>query len=192
MTDAVFAQSLETARMWLRCPLPGDGVAVYEGVMETLTQLREWPDSLPWAQNEQSPRVSEDYCQTCYAAWAMRISWPMLMIDKASDAFVGSIGFHLIDPQTQQWELGYWCSQSMQGQGRMTEAVSVLTAYVRQHWPQVRMLCRIDTRNIASLRVVQKTGFGLERTESLVSDSGLRYEVQHYVLARELHTGQSD
>ncbi len=74
----------------------------------------------------------------------------------------------------------------------MTEAVSVLTTYVQQHWPQVRMLCRIDTRNIASLRVVQKTGFGLEKTESLVSDSGLRYEVQHYVLARELHTGQSD
>ena len=192
MSDFSFADKLETPRMWLRCPYPGDGEAVYQGVAETLQQLRAWPDSLPWAQKPQSVEASEDYCQTCYAAWAMRISWPMLMIDKASAAFVGSIGFHQIDADTQQWELGYWCRSSFQGQGRMTEAVSVLTAHVTAHWPQVRMLCRIDTRNTASLRVVQKTGFSLERTESLVSDSGLSYLVQHHVQARVLHTGQSD
>ena len=74
----------------------------------------------------------------------------------------------------------------------MTEAVSVLTVYARKHWPQVRMLCRIDTRNLASLRVAQKTGFSLDKTESLVSESGLSYQVQHHVLGRALHTGQLD
>jgi len=54
------------------------------------------------------------------------------------------------------------------------------------------MLCRIDTRNLASLRVVQKAGFRREKEESLVSDSGLSYQVQHHVLGRALHTGQSD
>jgi len=192
MSEHVFAQVIETPRMWLRCPMPGDGDALYQCVTQTLAQLQTWPDSLPWALQPQSPDISEDYCQTCYAAWVMGLRWPLLMWDKDTAQLAGSIGFHHINHDTQTWELGYWCSQSMQGQGRMTEAVSVLTAYVQQHWPQVRMLCRIDTRNIASLRVVQKTGFGLEKTESLVSDSGLRYEVQHYVLARELHTGQSD
>ena len=192
MNEIMFAQILETPRMWMRCPMPGDGQALYLSVQQTLVQLQMWPDSLPWAQQPQSPDISEDYCQTCYAAWVMGLRWPMLLWDKASGQLVGSIGFHHIDHDNHTWELGYWCSQSMQGQGRMTEAVSVLTAHVRQHWPQVRMLCRIDTRNNASLRVVQKTGFGLEKTESLVSDSGLRYEVQHHVLARELHTGQSD
>ena len=192
MSEPVFAQVIETPRMWLRCPLPGDGDALYQCVQQTLVQLQTWPDSLPWAQQAQSPDISEDYCQTCYAAWVMGLRWPLLMWDKHTEQLAGSIGFHQMDHESQTWELGYWCRLAFQGQGRTTEAVSALTAYVTQHWPQVRMLCRIDTRNLASLRVVQKTGFRREKEESLVSDSGLSYQVQHHVLGRALHTGQSD
>ena len=192
MSEPVFAQVIETPRMWLRCPLPGDGDALYQCVQQTLAQLQTWPDSLPWALNPQSPDISEYYCQTCYAAWVMGLRWPLLMWDKDTAQLAGSVGFHQINHDTQTWELGYWCSQPYQGQGRMTEAVSVLTAYVREHWPQVRMLCRIDTRNLASLRVVQKTGFSWDKTEPLVSESGLSYQVQHHVLGRALQTGQSD
>jgi RimJ/RimL family protein N-acetyltransferase len=191
MSELVFAQVIETPRLWLRCPMPGDGEAVYQGVAQTLAQLQTWPDSLPWAQQPQSPEISEDYCQTCYAAWVMGLRWPLLMWDKASGRFAGSIGFHRMDHETATWELGYWCALAFQGQGLMTEAVNVLCAHVLQHWPQVSVLCRIDTRNLASLRVAQKAGFRSYQEESLVSDSGAAYQVQHYVLGRELHTGQS-
>jgi len=192
MSEHVFAQVIETPRMWLRCPMPGDGDALYQCVQQTLAQLQTWPDSLPWAQQPQSPDISEDYCQTCYAAWVMGLRWPLLMWDKHTAQLAGSVGFHHINHDTHTWAVGYWCSRAFQGQARMSEAVAALTAYVLEHWPHVRMLCRIDTRNLASLRVVQKTGFSWEKTESLVSDSGLSYEVQHHVLARVLHTGQSD
>ena len=192
MSEPVFAQVIETPRMWLRCPMLGDGDALYQCVQQTLAQLQTWPDSLPWALQPQSTDISENYCQTCYAAWVMGLRWPLLMWDKDTAQLAGSVGFHQINHDTQTWELGYWCSQPYQGQGRMTEAVSVLTAYVREHWPQVRMLCRIDTRNLASLRVVQKTGFSWDKTEPLVSESGLSYQVQHHVLGRALQTGQSD
>jgi len=192
MNEVMFTQVLETPRMWLRCPMPGDGEALYLGVQQTLAQLQTWPDSLPWAQQPQSPDISEDYCQTCYAAWVMGLRWPLLMWDKATGQLAGNIGFHQIDHDTHTWELGYWCCQSFQGQGRMSEAVSVLTAYVVLHWPQVLMLCRIDKRNLASLRVVQKAGFRCEKEEDLVSDSGSRYLVQHHVLGRDWQTGQSD
>ena len=192
MSEPVFAQVIETPRMWLRCPLPGDGDALYQCVQQTLAQLQTWPDSLPWALQPQSPDISENYCQTCYAAWVMGLRWPLLIWDKDTAQLAGSIGFHQINHDTQTWELGYWCSQPYQGQGRMTEAVSVLTAYVREHWPHVCMLCRIDTRNLASLRVAQKTGFSWDKTEPLVSESGLSYQVQHHVLGRALQTGQSD
>ena len=192
MSEPVFAQVLETPRMWLRCPMPGDGEAVYQGVQDTLAQLQTWPDSLPWAQQAQSQDISEDYCQTCYAAWVMGLRWPLLMWEKASGQFAGSIGFHQMDHETATWELGYWCSLPCQGQGLMSEAVQALCSHVLQQWPQVSMLCRIDERNSASLRVVQKAGFRLEKQESLVSDSGEAYQVHHYVLGRALHTGQSD
>lgn len=191
MTDAVFAQSLETARMWLRCPLPGDGVAVYEGVMETLTQLREWPDSLPWAQNEQSPRVSEDYCQTCYAAWVMRVTWPMLMLDKSSAQFAGTVGFHHIDWTNRVWELGYWCRSSFQGQGRMTEAVQALSMAAHKAWPDMQLTSRVDARHLASIKVLERSGYQLLKEEAQAASSGEDRLVLHYAWGRALQTGQS-
>ena len=191
MSDFSFADKLETPRMWLRCPYPGDGASVYQGVAETLPQLRAWPDSLPWAQKPQSAQASEDYCQTSYAAWAMRISWPMLMIDKASEAFVGSIGFHQMDTETQQWELGYWCRLRFQGQGRMTEAVRVLTQAALQVAPKAQLVCRIDSRNQASAKVVMNAGYELVKEEAVVSDTGVPQQVRHYAWPRDLQTGQS-
>jgi RimJ/RimL family protein N-acetyltransferase len=191
MSDFSFADKLETPRMWLRCPYPGDGEVLYQGVAETLQQLRAWPDSLPWAQKPQSVEASEDYCQTCYAAWAMRISWPMLMIDKASAGFVGSIGFHQINLKTQQWELGYWCRSSFQGQGRMTEAVQVLTQAALQVAPNAQLVCRIDSRNHASAKVVLTAGYKMVKEETVSSDAGAAQTVRHYAWPRDLHTGQS-
>lgn len=191
MSDFSFADKLETPRMWLRCPYPGDGASVYQGVAETLQQLRAWPDSLPWAQKPQSVETSEDYCQTCYAAWAMRISWPMLMIDKASESFVGCIAFHQIDVDTQQWELGYWCRSRFQGQGRMTEAVQALTQAALHVAPTAQLVCRIDSRNQASAKVVMNAGFKMVKEEVVTSDAGAAQTVRHYAWPRDLQTGQS-
>ena len=191
MSDFSFSDKLETPRMWLRCPYPGDGEAVYQGVAETLRQLRAWPDSLPWAQKPQSVEASEDYCQSCYAAWAMRISWPMLMIDKVSAAFVGSVGFHQINVQTQRWELGYWCRSSFHGQGRMTEAVQALTQAALQVAPTAQLVCRIDSRNQASVKVVEKVGYECVREEAVTSEAGAAQIVRHYAWPRDLQTAQS-
>jgi RimJ/RimL family protein N-acetyltransferase len=191
MTDLTTTGMLETPRMWLRCPYPGDGEALYQGVSESLAQLREWPDSLPWAQKPQSPRASEDYCQTAYAAWAMGVSWPLLMVDKASGQLVGSVGFHQMDPETHTWELGYWCRSAFQGQGRMSEAVKALTHAAHAIAPQAQLVCRVDQRNQASIQVMAKTGFVWVREESLVSESGQTQQVSHYRWSRDAHTGQS-
>jgi RimJ/RimL family protein N-acetyltransferase len=46
------------------------------------------------------------------------------------------------------------------------------------------MLCRIDSRNSASIRVAINAGFVCEKQETLLSDSGGYFQVQHYVLGR--------
>ncbi len=190
MSD-VFSQLIETPRMWLRCPLPGDGEAVYAGVLETLVQLRQWPESLPWAQNEQSPRLSEDYCQTCYAAWVMRVTWPMLMIDKASDQFAGTVGFHHIDWTNQRWELGYWCRLAFQGQGRMTEAVKALTDAATKACPGMQLTSRVDERNKPSIKVLERAGYSMVKEEKQGVSGDQHRLVRHYAWGRALHTGQS-
>jgi RimJ/RimL family protein N-acetyltransferase len=191
MTDLTTSSQLETPRMWLRCPYPGDGEALYEAVVDSLAQLRQWPDSLPWAQNPQSPRVSEDYCQTAFAAWAMGVSWPLLMMDKASGQVVGSVGFHHMDQATHTWELGYWCRRDFQGQGRTSEAVKALTHAAFALAPHAQLVCRVDRRNLASIQVMANTGFVWVKDESLANESGQRHVVGHYRLARAAQTGQS-
>ncbi len=187
---AVLAQQLESPRMWLRCPLPGDGELVHAGVLDSLASLREWPDSLPWALNDQSVRASEDYCQTCYAAWVMRVAWPMLIFDKTSGSFMGTVGFHHMDWNRGQWELGYWCRVSFQNQGRMTEAVQTLTDAARQAWPQMQLISRVDKRHLASIKVLERAGYRSVQEESLVSSSGENRVVLHYAAGRALQTGQ--
>lgn len=190
MSDG-FAQVIETPRMWLRCPLPGDGMAVYLGVQETLSQLRSWPDSLPWAQNEQSARVSEDYCQTSYAAWVMRVTWPMLMIDKTTGQFTGTVGFHHIDWTNRVWELGYWCRRSCQGQGRMTEAVKALSDAASKSWPDMQLTSRVDERNKPSIKVLERAGYVLVKKEKQAVAEDKERLVRHYALVRLAQTGQS-
>jgi hypothetical protein len=62
---------IETPRLVLRCPYPGDGHELHQAVQESLPALRQWPDSLPWAQKPQSPDRSEDYCQSCFGAFEL-------------------------------------------------------------------------------------------------------------------------
>ena len=150
---------IETPRLLLRCPYPGDGEALYVAVAESLTALRLWPDSLPWAQKPQSVERTENYCQSCFGAFVMGLAWPMLMVDKATGALVGSVGFHRIDPAVPELELGYWCRTSFQGRGLMSEAVAALSETALLHVPELRLVCRVDVLNAASCRVVEKAKY---------------------------------
>ena len=150
---------IETPRLVLRCPYPGDGEAFYQAIEESLSALRLWPDSLPWAQKPQTADRTENYCQSCFGAFVMGLAWPMLMVDKASGTFVGSVGFHSIDASVPEFELGYWCRSSYQGRGLMSEAVAALSDTALLHWPQLRLVCRVDVRNAASCRVVEKAKY---------------------------------
>lgn len=150
---------IETPRLVLRCPYPGYGEALYVAVAESLSALRLWPDSLPWAQKPQSVERTENYCQSCFGAFVMGLAWPMLMVDKATGALVGSVGFHRIDPSVPEFELGYWCRTSYQGRGLMSEAVAALSDTALRQVPELRLVCRVDMRNAASCRVVEKAKY---------------------------------
>jgi len=150
---------IETPRLVLSCPYPGDGEALYVAVAESLSALRLWPDSLPWAQKPQSAERTENYCQSCFGAFVMGLAWPMLMVDKATGTLVGSVGFHRIDPSVPEFELGYWCRSSYQGRGLMSEAVAALSDCALLQVTKLRLVCRVDVRNAASCRVVEKAKY---------------------------------
>lgn len=162
---------IDTPRLLLRCPYPGDGDALYSAVAESLDVLRLWPDSLPWAQHPQTIEGAEDYCQSCFGAFILGLAWPMLMFDKLTQTLMGSVGFHRIDPVAAEFELGYWCRTAYQGRGLMSEAVTALSETALQHWPRVRLVCRVDGRNAASCRVMEKAQYRLKQSQQEAIDA---------------------
>ena len=190
--STAWVDSIETSRLWLRCPQPGDGDALYSAVQESLSALRQWPDSLPWAQKPQTRERAEDYCQTCFGAFVLGLSWPMLMHDKATGTLLGSVGFHRIDPHLLEFELGYWCRTSAHGRGLMSEAVTALSGAALRLVPTARLVCRVDERNTASCRVVEKSHYRFVRSgvESPQADRPA-FAVRFYERLSVPHTGQS-
>jgi RimJ/RimL family protein N-acetyltransferase len=162
---------IETPRLVLRCPYPRDAEALHAAVVDSLALLRQWPDSLPWAQNPQTLEGAHDYCQSSYGAFVFGLAWPMLMLDKLTNALIGTVGFHRMDPTKPEFELGYWCRTAYQGRGLTSEAVAALSDQALLNWPTVRLVCRVDVRNAASCRVVEKAQYRFKLLQQEASTS---------------------
>jgi len=155
-------EEIETDRLCIRCPRPGDGQAVYEAVIETLAELRTWPASLPWAMLEPSPEASETFCRNGHANFLLRKDLPLLVFLKADGRLAASSGLHRIDWSVPKFEIGYWCRKSLQGKGLMTEAVGAITRFAFENLGARRVDSLPDEENSPSRRVAERCGYVLE------------------------------
>jgi RimJ/RimL family protein N-acetyltransferase len=165
-------QRIETPRLILRCPRPGDGTALNEAECETLVDLLPW---MPWAQSARTPAESEIYCRRSSARFLLREDLPMLIFERVSGAMgeegrlLGSTGLHRMDWQVRRFEVGYWRRAGAQGRGIVTEAVLALTQMAFDQLGAQRVEIRMDDANLASRRVAERCGFmfeGLLRRDS--------------------------
>lgn len=155
-------EEIETRRLLLRCPRPGDGLSVYKGVVDTLQELRAWPASLPWAMFDPSVGSSEEFCRNGYSDYVLRKNLPMLLFLKEGNIYVGASGLHAIDWGVPKFEIGYWCRKQFQGRGLITEAVTAITAFAMQSLGAKRIVSLADARNKASRVVAERAGYRLE------------------------------
>ena len=171
-------ERLETERLVLRCPRPGDGPAVNRAVTDSLEGLRPW---MPWAKNAPSADDSETYCRRMHAKFLLREDLVMLIFERGSDSadgpVLGAVGLHRIDWPTRCFEIGYWRRQGLGGLGIVGEAVQGLA---RMAWDRLgarRLEIRMDDDNAASRRVAERAGFtfeGLLRLNALAPDGSPR------------------
>jgi RimJ/RimL family protein N-acetyltransferase len=82
---------------------------------------------------------------------------------KGTNTIVVSSGMHP-NWKVPSFEIGYWCRQSYQGQGYVTEAVLGITDFAFTHLNAKRVMIRCDTDNHASAHVARRAGFELEGT----------------------------
>ena len=155
----MFAESIETDRFVLMVPRSTDGAAVYDAVADVITQLRAWPESWPWAGQEQSQAVSTAHCERARSRFEHKQKWNLFVFDRKTEQVVGNAEFHTIHAELNMWELGFWTRTSQQRQGTMTEALTALVDWMKQNNPGIEILTKHDINNVASMKLVEKLGF---------------------------------
>lgn len=156
--------TIETPRLLLRSPRPGDGAPLHAAIVESLPELRRFLASLPWVAAEQTVASAELYCRTAHANFLARKDLPFLMVEKATGELAGATGLHRTVWTTPKTEIGYWARVSRWGRGFVTEAVDALTQYAFTQLAAVRVEIVTDEANGASRRVAERCGFVLEGT----------------------------
>ncbi|MCM2328823.1 MAG: GNAT family N-acetyltransferase [Lysobacter sp.] len=177
---------LETERLQLRAPRPGDGATLYASVIETLEDLRRFPASMPWAMEEPSVRKTEEFCRRGAANWILRADFPMLLFRRGTGEHAGNCGLHRFNWETRVFEIGWWCRKSFQGQGLATEAAAALTGFAFAHLGARRVWCGADEANERSWRVAERLGFGHEGTltSERCDPDGTRRNMRVYATTR--------
>jgi hypothetical protein len=177
---------LETDRLVVRAPRPGDGPMVHASILETLEDLRRFPASLPWAIGVQAVENSEEFCRRGAANWLLRADLPMLIFKRGSGEHAGNCGLHRFDWQTRVFEIGWWCRKSCQGQGFITEAAAALTDFAFSRLGARRVWCMGDEENVRSWRVAERLGFVFEGTlkSERCDPDGTRRSMRVYATTR--------
>jgi RimJ/RimL family protein N-acetyltransferase len=172
---------LETQRLMLRCPRPGDGATVNASVVESLADLRRFAASLPWSLEEPSAALSERYAIESSNKFLAREEFRFLIFTKAGD-HVGNCGAHDIDWNVPKCEIGWWGHTSMVGRGFMSEAVAAMLGFCFEALRMRRVEARTDTDNERSCRLCERIGMQLEGTlrQARIEPDGRLKDVRIY------------
>jgi RimJ/RimL family protein N-acetyltransferase len=171
MTDSAFnpilldfPDHLETGRLLLRAPRPGDGAMLNASILETLDDLRRYPASMPWALEELPVAKTEEFCRHGAAHWLLRTDLPMLLFRRDNGEHAGNCGLHRFNWQTRVFEIGWWGRKRYQGQGLITEAAAALTEFAFAQLGARRVWCCMDEENARSRGVAERLRFLHEGT----------------------------
>jgi [ribosomal protein S5]-alanine N-acetyltransferase len=106
-----------------------------------------------------------------------------VVVDAETNALLGSIGIHAIDPATGRCAAGYWVAPQARGRGVAARGLRLLSRYVFSELGVERIELWIEPENLASQRVAEAAGFrreGLMR--SFMQVGGQRRDMLMYAL----------
>ena len=178
MRDRDFT-TIESERLQLRRFAPGD-VAAYHAV-----QARE--DVHRWLYSE--PATAAEARQAIELRMARPPETGVALVAEiaATGEFAGDVTLTLGPPEHRQAEIGFVFDPAHQGQGYATEAAAAVVALAFDVYALHRVYGRLEARNIASARVLEK--LGMRREAHLVENEWVKGEWQSELvfalLARE-------
>ncbi|MEH7178416.1 GNAT family N-acetyltransferase [Neobacillus vireti] len=154
-----FPEEFTSERLFIRKPMPGDGIAVYKAIQASLNELKPW---MPWAHSNQSELDVEANIRDSIAKFITREDLRLHIFDKETGEFIGSSGLHRINWDVPKFEIGYWIDTRYSGKGYITEATEAITNFAFTELNANRVEIRCDPRNLRSRAIPERLGFTLE------------------------------
>jgi ribosomal-protein-serine acetyltransferase len=155
------ASEFYTERLYIRIPRPGDGKVVFDAILASIDELKEW---LPFAHEEQSEEKIEINLREARSKFYTREDMRLLIFLRDSGQFIGSSGLHRPNWDVPKFEIGYWIDTRYSGKGYMSEAVHGITEFAFSELKARRVEIRCDTLNHKSRAIPERLGFILEGT----------------------------
>lgn len=161
---------LETERLALRTWTPEDAHAGF-AIWSDPEVMRYIGTGQPNADVEQTRawlgRMIAHQQKHGFCFWAV--------VEKESNQLIGSCGLaYQLDGGTPI-EFGYTLARTHWGRGLATEAAGACLSYIFDNLPLTEIAASVDSRNVASQRVLEKIGFRYQRTEQLEDGVDLWY-----------------
>jgi RimJ/RimL family protein N-acetyltransferase len=148
--ESPLSDGVVTLRPWGLDDVPAIAAACDE------PEIARWMHQVPSPYTERDAR---EYVLSTQAMWRERRGGVFAVIETKTGEAVASCAVHVIDPELENVEVGYWTAAHARGHGLTTRAVKLIAGWALNDLGAERVQLRADVRNIASLRVAEKAGF---------------------------------
>lgn len=157
--------TLYTTRLRLRPFVASDAEAIH-ALQSNARVLRYW-DSPPW----KDPSRAQTFLADCLKMQQEGSGARFAIETLAPPGFIGWCSMFRWNPVYRSLGIGYCLDEPAWGQGYATEAVRAMLTWAYEALDLNRVDAELNTRNLASARVLEKLGFvreGLRREDCIV------------------------
>jgi RimJ/RimL family protein N-acetyltransferase len=173
---------IETSRLRLRPFVPDDLVAFHAA--QSRAEVHRWLYTEPRSLDEMRQVLERRIAR---ARDAPESGVPLAVELATTGEFLGDVSLTLGPPEHRQAEMGFVFHPGHHGQGYATEAAAAVVALAFGAYDLHRVYGRLEARNLASARVLEK--LGMRREAHLVENEWVKGEWQsetvYALLARE-------
>jgi len=138
--------------------------------------------------NIENPLSLKSYVDHAIESRAHKKAIPFIIYDKSANAYAGSTRYMHIDWKNKVLHIGAtWIGKEFHGTGLNTEMKKLMLIYAFQDMDFEKVEFRIDERNTASRKAIEKLGAQLEGIlrKNVYLDDGYKRNTSCYGLLRE-------
>jgi len=183
--------NLETTNFILKIPEPGDAQLLYDGLVDTIEELRKFPNSWPWAVDDPSLEKASAFCFGAYSKCLRLYKFSFLILDKKNNNLVGVLEAKRSNPRENIYEIILWITKPYQNKrglrtkGVLLEIRDFFAQWLKTSDFDIVLKFAVESNNKPVLSSMKKMGFEWSHQE-YVEEKDATFDIFFYNLATSL------